>query len=132
MQPEPQGPMAEELLNPTRAKSIPPRHRAMALPAKQSPTPRGCVLPVSGRQMDASRNMRAQSKRTLSPAPVDPNKQAKTPTREHDKPSRCSRSLHRHRGGGAQSQSRPKREEVLIPAGHESSYRQERQRGKAA
>ena len=24
MQPEPQGPMAEELLNPTRAKSIPP------------------------------------------------------------------------------------------------------------
>ena len=74
MQPEPQGPTAKELLNPTRAKSIPPWHCAMASPAKQSPTPRGCVPPVSGQQMDASHNMRAQSKRTSSPAPVDPNK----------------------------------------------------------
>ena len=39
MQPEPQGPTAEELLNPTRAKSVPPWHRTMASPAKQSPTP---------------------------------------------------------------------------------------------
>ena len=72
--------------------------------------------------------MRAQSKRMSSPAPVDRNKRAKTPTREPDKPVRCSRSLHRHRGGHAQSQSHPKREEVLIPAGYESTYRQERQR----
>ena len=105
MQPEPQGPMAKELLNPTKAKSVPPWHRAMASPAKQSPTPQGCPLPVSGWQMDASRNMRVQSKQTSSPAPVDPNKQAKTPTREHDETSRHSRSLHRHCGGGAQSQS---------------------------
>ena len=34
MQPEPQGPMAEELLNPARAKSVPPRHLAMASPTK--------------------------------------------------------------------------------------------------
>ena len=64
MQPEPQGPTAEELLNPTRAKSVPPHHRTTVPPAKQSPTTQGCVLPVSGRQMDASCNMRAQSKRT--------------------------------------------------------------------
>ena len=62
MQPEPQGPTAEELLNPTRAKSVPPRHRTTAPPAKQSPIPQGCTLPVSGQQMDASHNMRAQSK----------------------------------------------------------------------
>ena len=62
MQPEPQGPMAEELLNPMRAKSVPPRHRTTVSPTKQSPTPRGCTLPVSGQQMDASHNMRAQSK----------------------------------------------------------------------
>ena len=74
MQPEPQGPMAEELLNPTRAKSIPPWHRATASPVKQSPTPQGCAPPVSGWQMDTSCNMRAQSKQTSSPAPVDPNK----------------------------------------------------------
>ena len=54
MQPEPQGPTTEELLNPARAKSVPPWHHTMALPAKQSPIPRGCTLPVSGQQMDAS------------------------------------------------------------------------------
>ena len=128
MQLEPQGSMAKELLNPTRAKSIPPWHCAMASPAKQSPTPWGCALPVSGQQMDASHNMRVQSKQTSSPAPVDQNKWAKTPTREHDELSRCSRSLHRHRGGGAPSQSWPKWEEVLIPVGHESTYCQEHQR----
>ena len=74
MQPEPQGPTAEELLNPTMAKSVPPWHHAIVSPAKQSPTPRGCAPPVSGWQMDTSCNMRAQSKRTSSPAPVDPNK----------------------------------------------------------
>ena len=74
MQLEAQGPMAEELLNPTRPKSVTSWHRAMASPAKQSPTTWGCVLPVSGQQMDASHNMRAHSKRTSSPAPVDPNK----------------------------------------------------------
>ena len=62
MQPEPQGPTAEELLNPTRAKSVPPQHCTMAPPTKQSPTPWGCALPVSGQQMDASCNMRVQSK----------------------------------------------------------------------
>ena len=65
MQPEPQGPTAEELLNPTRAKSVPPWHHTTASPAKQSLTPRGCTLPVSGRQMDASRNMRANPSKHL-------------------------------------------------------------------
>ena len=125
---EPQGPTAKELLNPLRAKSVPPQHRTTASPVKQSPTPRGCALPVSGRQMDASRNMRAQSKRMSSPAPVDQNKCTKTPTREPDKPVRCSRSLHRCQGGQAQSQRHPKCEEVLIPVGYESMYHQERQR----
>ena len=128
MQPETQGPTAEELLNPARAKSVPPQHRTTASPAKQSPTPQGGMLPVSGWQMDTSRNMRAQSKRMSSPAPVDWNKCAKTPTREPDEPVRHSRSLHRCRGGHAQSQSRPKREEVFIPAGYESTYHQECQR----
>ena len=72
--------------------------------------------------------MRAQSKRMSSPAPMDWNKCAKTPTREPDKPVRRSRSLHRHRGGHARSQSHPKREEVFIPAGYESTYHQERQK----
>ena len=72
--------------------------------------------------------MRAQSKQTSSPAPVDQNKHAKTPTREPDKPVRHSRSLHRRRGGHARSQSCPKCEEVLIPAGYESTYCQECQR----
>ena len=62
MLPESQGPMAEELLNPARARSVPSQHHTTASPTKQSPTPRGCTLPVSGRQMDASHNMRAQSK----------------------------------------------------------------------
>ena len=128
MQPEPQGPMAEELLNPMRAKSVPPWHHTMVPPTKQSPTPQGCTLPVSGWQMDASRNSRVQSKRTSSPVPVDRNKHAKTPMREPDKPVRHSRSLHRRRGGHAQSQSCPKWEEVFIPVGYESTYRQECQR----
>ena len=63
-----------------------------------------------------------------SPAPVDWNKRAKTPMREPDEPVRHSRSLHRHRGGHAQSQSHPKREEVFIPAGYESTYCQEHQK----
>ena len=78
--------------------------------------------------MDASCNMRAQYKRMSSPAPVDRNKCAKTPMREPDEPVRHSRSLHRCWGGHARSQSRPKREEVFIPAGYESTYRQEHQR----
>ena len=88
------------------------------------------MLPVSGQQMDASCNMRAQSKRTSSAAPVDQNKHANTPTREPDKPVRCSRSLRRCWGGHARSQSHPKREEVLIPVGYESTYHQECQREK--
>ena len=128
MQPEPQEPTAEELLNPMRAKSVPPWHHTMAPPTKQSPTPRGCAMPVSGWQMDASHNMRVQSKRMSSPAPVDQNKCAKTPTREPDEPVRCSRSLHRCWGGHARSQSCPKREEVFIPVGYESTYHQEHQR----
>ena len=63
-----------------------------------------------------------------SPAPVDRNKCTKTPAREPDEPVRCSRSLHRHWGGHARSQSHPKREEVFIPAGYESTYRQECQK----
>ena len=63
-----------------------------------------------------------------SPAPLDLNKWAKTPTGECDKLTRRSRSMHRHRGRGGQSQSRPRQEEVLIPTGHESTYRQECQR----
>ena len=107
MQPETQGPMAEELLNPTRTRSVPPRHCVMALSAKKSSTPRGCTLPVSGRQMDASCNMRAQSKQMSSPAPVDRNKHAKTPTREPDEPVRCSWSLHRHREGVPKARATP-------------------------
>ena len=57
MQPEPQGLTAEELLNPSW-------HHATASPTKQSPTPHSSVPPMSGRQMDASHNMRAQAKRT--------------------------------------------------------------------
>ena len=83
---------------------------------------------MSSWQMDASRNMRAQSKRKSSPAPLDPNKWAKTPTREHDESTRQSRSMHRRCGRGGQSQSQPRQEEVLIPAGHESTYCQECQR----
>ena len=116
--------MAEELLNPMRAKSVQPWHHTTAPPAKQSPTTLGCMLPVSGWQMDVSRNMRVQSKQTSSPAPVDQNKHAKTPMREPDEPVRCSRSLHKHRGGHAQSQNCPKWEEVFIPAGYESTYHQ--------
>ena len=62
MQPEPQGPTAKELLNPTRAKSVPPQHSTTASPVKQSPTPLGLAQQLSGWQMDASHNMRAQSK----------------------------------------------------------------------
>ena len=54
MQQEPQGPTAEELLNPMRAKSVPPWHRAMASPAKQSP-----ILGVVRCQCLASRWMPA-------------------------------------------------------------------------
>ena len=72
--------------------------------------------------------MKGQSKRTSSPAPVDWNKHAKTPTRELDETVRCSRSLHRCWGGHAQSQSHSKCKEVLIPAGYESTYHQECQR----
>ena len=63
-----------------------------------------------------------------SPAPVDQNKRAKTPTREPDEPVRHSRSLHRCWGGHARSQSQLKWEEVFIPAGYKSTYRQECQR----
>ena len=111
-----------------RPKSVPPWHHTMVLPAKQSPTPWGCTLPVSGQQMDASPNMRAQSKQTSSPAPVDQNKCTKTPTREPDEPVRHSRSLHRYQGGHARSQSCPKWEEVFIPVGYESTYCQEHKR----
>ena len=41
MQLEPQGPKAEELLNLTRVKSVPPRHSTMVSPVKQSPIPLG-------------------------------------------------------------------------------------------
>ena len=72
--------------------------------------------------------MRVQSKRMSSPASVDRNKCTKTPMREPDEPVRYSRSLHRCQGGHAQSQSCPKQEEVFIPAGYESTYRQECQK----
>ena len=50
------------------------------------------------------------------------------PNEEPDEPVRCSRSLHRWWRGHAQSQSHPKREEVFIPAGYESTYCQEHQK----
>ena len=128
IQPEPQGLTAEELLNPSGVTGATPRHSTAASPLKQCPTPRSLAQHLSGRQMDASQNQRAQAKRTSSPAPVVPNKHAKTPTRECAEPARQSRSKHRCRGGGARSQSRPRPNEVLIPAGYESTYRQERQK----
>ena len=128
MQPEPQGLTAAELLNPCRATGTTPQHSTAALPLKQSPTPCGLAQPLSGRQMDASHNQRAQAMRTLSPAPVDPNKRAKTPNREHMETVRRSRSKHRCHGGSARSQSQPRQNEVLIPAEYESTYRQECQK----
>ena len=125
MQPEPQGLTAEELLNPSGATGATPRHSTTVSPFKQSPTPQSLTQHLSGRQMDASQNQRAQAKRTSSPAPVDPNKCAKTPTRECAEPARRSRSKHRHHGGGARSQSQPRQNKVLIPTGYESTYRQE-------
>ena len=98
MQPELQGPMAEELLNPSGVTGATPRHSTVASPAKQSPTPLSLAQHLSSRQMDASRNQRAQSKRTSSPSPLDPNKHAKTPTRECEELMRQSRSKHRHCG----------------------------------
>ena len=79
MQPEPQGPTAEELLNPMRAKSVPPWHRTMVPPAKQSPTPWGCALPVSGRQMDASHNMRAPIQANIFPCTCGPEQMHQDP-----------------------------------------------------
>ena len=125
MQPEPQGLTAEELFNPDGVTGGTPQHSATVSPLKQSPTPRSLMQNLSGRQMDASRNQRAQAKRTLSPAPVDPNKCAKIPTRERAELARQSRSKHRRHSGGTRSQSRPRQNKVLIPAGYESTYRQE-------
>ena len=48
MQPEPQGPTAEELLNPMRAKSVPPRHR---LPSNLLPLGAVCCQCLAGRWM---------------------------------------------------------------------------------
>ena len=36
--------------------------------------------------------------------------------------------MHRHHGRGGRSQSRPRQEEILIPAGHKSTYPQEKQK----
>ena len=99
------GPTAEELLNPTGVTTAIPWRSAAASPVKQSPTPLGLAQCMSGQQMDASRNQMAHSKHTLSPAPLDPNKHAKTPTRECDDLTRQSRSMHRHCGWGGRSQS---------------------------
>ena len=74
MQPEPQGPTAEELLNPMRAKSEGIACQAVSHPLGLCTA---SVWPADGR--------------------------AKTPTREQDEPLRHSRSLHRRCGGGAQS-----------------------------
>ena len=93
--------MAEELLNPARAKSVPPRHHTTASPAKQSPTPQrlytASVWLADGHQLQHEGAIQVNMS---SPAPVDWNKCAKTPTREPDEPVRCSRSLHRHCGEG--------------------------------
>ena len=128
MQPEPQGFTAAELLNPSGVTGTTPRHDTAASPTKHPLTPRGVAQPLSGRQMDASQNQRAQAKHMLSPAPADPNKRTKTPTREQVEPARQSRSKHQCRSGGTQSQSPPKQKEVLIPAGYESTYCREQQR----
>ena len=78
--------------------------------------------------MDANRNQRAHAKHSSSPAPLNPNKCAKTPTRQCDRLVRQSRSVHSHRGQGGYSQSQPRQEEVLIPAGHKSTHQQEKQK----
>ena len=88
MQLEPQGATAQELLNPPRATTTTPRCSTVASPVKQSPTPLRLAQWMSGRQMDVSRNQRAQSKHTSSAAPLDLSKRAKTPTRESDEPTR--------------------------------------------
>ena len=80
MQPEPQGPTADGLLNPPGATSVTPQHSAAASPVKQSPTPLGLVQHLSGQQMDTSHNQRAHSKCTSSPATLEPNKRAKNVT----------------------------------------------------
>ena len=98
MQPEPQGPTAEELLNPTRVTPATPQQSAAGSPVKLSPIPLGLAQWMSGQQMDASCNQRAHSKRTSSPAAQDRKKHAKTPTRENDELTRCSRSTQRCRG----------------------------------
>ena len=51
MQPEPQGPMAEELLNPTRARSVPPRHHP---PSNLLPLRAVCCQCLAGRWMPAA------------------------------------------------------------------------------
>ena len=117
MQLEPQGFTAVELLNPCGATGTMPQYDTAASPLKRAPTPRRLAQPLSGRQMDASQNQRAQAKRTLSPASADPNKRAKTPTREQVEPTRQSRSKHP-----------PKQKEVLILARYESTYHREQQR----
>ena len=48
MQPEPQGPMAEELLNPMRTKSVPPRRRQ---PSNLLPLRAVCCQCLAGRWM---------------------------------------------------------------------------------
>ena len=131
MQPELQGPTAEELLNPTRATPATPQQSAAGSPVKPSPIPLGLAQQMSGWQMDASSNQRAHSKRTSFPTAQDPNKHAKTPNGENDKPTRRSRSTQRHRSRGGQSKSCPRQEEVkhvLIPTGYESTYHQEKQK----
>ena len=64
----------------------------------------------------------------IFPCTCGPEQTCKTPTREPEEPLRHGRSLHSCRGGHAQSQSRPKWEEVFIPVGYKSTYCQERQR----
>ena len=81
--------------------------------------------------MDTSHNQRAHAKRTSSPATQDPNKHAKTPTRETKEPVRRSQSTHRHRGRGGRSKSHLRQEEdmhVLIPTSYKSTYCQEKQK----
>ena len=93
MWPETPGPTAEELLHPTSASPATPQQSAASPSTKPSPTQQ-----ISGRQMDASHNQRAHAKRTSSPTTQDPNKHAKSPTRETEEPVRHSRGTHRHHG----------------------------------
>ena len=89
--------MADDLLNPAKRTPATPQQDAATSPVKKSLAPSHLAKQMSGWQMDINYNQRAHSKCTSSPTTPDPNKQAKTPTREDDTgdQTRQSRSTQR-------------------------------------